>query len=287
MKKNIIITLLGLGILMFGFAAEAVVPQYINYQGVLKDSAGNPLTGDYSMVFKIYDAVSGGTAIYNATGTATTVAVSEGLYNVQLGPVDATTVFTGQNRWLDIKVGGEQLSPRLKINSVAYAITADLAWYAYNADKVDGIDATTEASAAAGKLYALDSGGKLSGIPVSAEANTSDGFALFINNTNNGKIGVKTAGAGTSSGDPTIGAVGTGVLPQNILTGVTIYNNAITPNSIILLSIGHAASPSDDGSEEPLKVTEVNTSQKYFKVNALDGTSPAAYDTPFCYIIIN
>ena len=253
--------------------AGALVPQYINYQGILRDSAGNLEDGTFSMIFKIYDAETSGTAVFNAAGNTTTVSVSNGLYNVRLGPVDSS-VFDGSDLWLEVTVGSDTLSPRLRINSVAYAITADLAETANyaavsgtatdaaNAYTVDNLSANS--SPTGGELYPLDSDGKLSGVPVSAEASGSD-FALFIK----GRLGAVT-GEGF--------CFGKGVVTG---TGTTITNSAVTAKSLIFLSI----LDSDDGSEEPIKVSSINGPANQFTVKALDGATGVAI--PFCYLIIN
>ncbi|NQE46536.1 hypothetical protein C5S31_10995 [ANME-1 cluster archaeon GoMg2] len=41
-------------------AASAVTTSSINYQGRLTDSAGEPLSGTYTMTFRLYEVTSGG-----------------------------------------------------------------------------------------------------------------------------------------------------------------------------------------------------------------------------------
>ena len=122
MKKNIILSLFVICHLIFVISAlAAAVPQHINYQGVLRDKAGALQTGSFSMHFKIFDNSSGsGSALYDSG--AKTVVVNQGIYNVTF---EATpTLFNGANRWLEVVVEGDAMSPLLKINSVAYAIMA-------------------------------------------------------------------------------------------------------------------------------------------------------------------
>ena len=45
------------------------LPGQINYQGVLTDTDGNSLNGDYQMTFTIYDAASGGNSLWSETQT--------------------------------------------------------------------------------------------------------------------------------------------------------------------------------------------------------------------------
>jgi hypothetical protein len=118
----------------------------ISYQGRLTDpTTGQPVTdGSYPMTFRIYTAQTGGSPIWSETQT---VSVSGGLFNVLLGSVSplSATVFSGTDRWLEVVVDGQTLSPRQRIASVAYSIQAQVA---QNADKLDGSHASDFAQAA-------------------------------------------------------------------------------------------------------------------------------------------
>ncbi|MCI0406185.1 MAG: tail fiber domain-containing protein [candidate division Zixibacteria bacterium] len=122
---------LGLGLFfLFAVNAFAAVPQLINFQGVLRDSGGNPVAdGSYSVTFKIYDAPSGGTVLWTETQSATT---SGGSFNVLLGATNAVpdSAFSGANRYLGIAVASDpEMSPRFQLVSVGYA---------YRVNSVDG-----------------------------------------------------------------------------------------------------------------------------------------------------
>jgi hypothetical protein len=95
----------------------------INYQGMLTDHAGTPFSGIYSITFKIYNAVSGGTKKWEETQSG--VSVSNGLFNVILGsmnPID--TLSFAEQYWLDVTVGAEHTPTRLKFTSAGYAYRA-------------------------------------------------------------------------------------------------------------------------------------------------------------------
>ena len=98
----------------------------INYQGRLADINGVPLDGAYDLSFAIYGSTSGTDLIWPASGPElhTNVPVSSGLFSVGLGSLTAggvpTTVWDG-DRWLEIGVEGETLSPRELIRSVPVA----------------------------------------------------------------------------------------------------------------------------------------------------------------------
>lgn len=112
---------------IFAVAAYSAIPQKINFQGRLTDASGNPLTGSYPILFSIWDAGTAGAQLWSETQT---VAVSTGIYTVALGDATAisTSIFSGTDRWLQIKVGADAaMTPRLKLQSVAYAMVAESA----------------------------------------------------------------------------------------------------------------------------------------------------------------
>ncbi|MEO0127781.1 MAG: hypothetical protein ABIL44_08545, partial [candidate division WOR-3 bacterium] len=107
----------------------------INYQGYLTDTLGIPITNpSLAMTFSIYDALSGGNLKWTENQT---VSVSKGIFNVILGintPIP-DSVFNNIDRWLELTVGGQTLTPRTRIVSNPYAYTAtyaDTANYAHN-----------------------------------------------------------------------------------------------------------------------------------------------------------
>jgi hypothetical protein len=98
------------------------VTQPFTYQGFLRQG-GAPLNNpSQSMRFRIYDALTGGTMLWDSG--ALTVNVANGLFTVQLNlPV---SIWTGADRFLEIQVGATTLSPRVRIGSTPYANTATL-----------------------------------------------------------------------------------------------------------------------------------------------------------------
>ncbi len=113
------------------------VPKLMNYQGILKDSGGNPLTGFHNLTFTIwrFNPFTGWVNAWSETQTG--VSFTNGLFNVTLGSVNPLRgdVFTGYadpggveagNLELGVKVdGGAELTPRAKLLSVPYAHRAD------------------------------------------------------------------------------------------------------------------------------------------------------------------
>jgi hypothetical protein len=98
------------------------VTQPFTYQGYLRQG-GAPLNNpSQSMRFRIYDALTGGTMLWDSG--ALTVNVVNGLFTVQLNP--PVSIWTGADRFLEIQVGATTLSPRVRIGATPYANTATL-----------------------------------------------------------------------------------------------------------------------------------------------------------------
>ena len=104
--------------------AFADVPALINYQGKIADADGLPVEGELSITFRIYDAASGGSSLWEE---AQTVMVLNGVYNTLLGSVSAfdEDLFDGAERYLSIQVGDdEESSSRSQLVSTPYAMNA-------------------------------------------------------------------------------------------------------------------------------------------------------------------
>ncbi|UCE19470.1 MAG: tail fiber domain-containing protein [Gemmatimonadota bacterium] len=116
-------------ILVLTHVSSADVPQLINFQGKLHDNAGNPLTGQYEITFRIYTVESGGTHIWTET---INVSCNNGLYNVILGLTTPMNLDFDDDYWLSIQITGDnELTPRYRIVSVPVAFRAAVAESAY------------------------------------------------------------------------------------------------------------------------------------------------------------
>ncbi|MDQ8202390.1 phage tail protein [Pelagicoccus sp. SDUM812003] len=126
-------------LLLFALASFAhAQPDYVNYQGLLKDAEGQPLsTGSYQMEFNIYDEATGGGMLIwgpfyyddgSGDGHAKQVPVANGRFNVILGPKDTagrylSDSFSGDMAFVEISVaGGDPILPRQQILSTPYAL---------------------------------------------------------------------------------------------------------------------------------------------------------------------
>ena len=111
--------------------AQADIPRYINYQGKLTDAEDNPVTGDVSVTIRIYDAESGGTALWTEKQTVT---AARGVFSMLLGESEALdSLDFNDPYWYSVEVEDDgEMTPRQRLTTIAYAI---------NADKLDGYDA--------------------------------------------------------------------------------------------------------------------------------------------------
>jgi len=121
-EARVLIVLIVMFIILLPCIGYGEIPQKINYQGYLTNSAGVPVTGTQQMVFSIYDVTSGGSALWTETRMAT---LSKGVYSVNLGEVTPISLAFDIPYYLGIKVGTDpEMTPRISLTSVGYAFLA-------------------------------------------------------------------------------------------------------------------------------------------------------------------
>lgn len=170
-----------IGTVVYGLPAiYAAVPHLINYQGQLTDKNDTPLTGAQDITFRIYDAETAGTMLWEEPHTG--VIVEQGIVSIMLGSINNLNLPFDKEYFLEIKVGNEVMSPRQRMASVGYAIRAekaDAAISANTADIVDGFHASSTPSA--NKILVADSNAKL---PTQAlKVYDSGWFSVMADNT--------------------------------------------------------------------------------------------------------
>ncbi|HWP81443.1 MAG TPA: hypothetical protein VNN76_02195 [Bacteroidota bacterium] len=117
-------------------SAKAQVPRLISYQGVLTDTLGAPKSdGSYSFTFRFYRTLSGGSPLWAETKTLET---RRGLFSTMLGDQSSfpDSVSFAEPYWLSVQIGSEELTPRIRLGAVGYAIraiNADTAKFVLNA----------------------------------------------------------------------------------------------------------------------------------------------------------
>jgi len=155
----------------------------INYQGKLTDNVSEPLSGTYTMTFRLYDVVTGGTALDTDTHT---VKVTKGLFNTHID--FNQSYFDGRKLWLGITVGSDsEMMPRYELSAVPYALSlkpgAVINGSASGAvldvtntygDFCEGVSVSTSGNNSRG-MYATTSGDDSMGILATTSGNDSTG----------------------------------------------------------------------------------------------------------------
>jgi len=145
--KKIILSIAIIFLFCISTHADTSVPPLINYQGMLTDADGKPMTGTKKLEFNIYDSATSGTKIWGPQ-IFNTVPLINGKFNVILGTTDndgnsIVEAFGAKDRYLGIKVDtGAELVPRQQILSAPYAIKSE---YAAKAEHAVQADNATEA----------------------------------------------------------------------------------------------------------------------------------------------
>jgi hypothetical protein len=231
-RANVIVAAAMAAALCGGGIASAAVPATINYQGFLTDQkTGAPVNANVSVTFALYDAASGGVALYTETQT---LAAASGVINAQIGsvtPFPATLAFD-KPYWLEIKVGSETLAPRQALASSAYAQAASGIGSFGNGNTKAGDAAlrsiTTGSNNAAFASYALRAN-------TTGSSNTATGStALFANSTGSfntatgqGALAANTtASENTATGASALGSNTTGF--DNTATGMNALRSSTT-----------------------------------------------------------
>jgi len=255
MIKSLVLTL---SLMLVFSISVAEVPQVINYQGYLTDNTGEPVEGAQLIKFKIYGSESGNDSLWSSGFQP--VPVSDGLFSYDLGSsvVFSTTLFNNPNRYLGITVGVDpEISPRVKINSSAYAIRARFALSASSADFAEEAELAVNSGELDGHSgsYFLD-WNNFSNIPA--------GFADGVDDVGGGgDITGVTAGSGltggASSGEATL-AVGTGAITSSHLATNSVNSEEIVNESITTADIQNGNVYSADIANESIVDADISSS---------------------------
>jgi hypothetical protein len=135
---------IGFLILLTVISTQAQIPRTLSYQGIYTDMLGTPKPdGTYSFTFELYEASSGGSALWTETKS---LDVKRGLFHTVLG--DATPFGAGvgfdRQYWLGIQAGSDpELAPRIPLTSTGYSIrsiNSDTSAYALNSPSQAFVD---------------------------------------------------------------------------------------------------------------------------------------------------
>ncbi|HKQ63282.1 MAG TPA: hypothetical protein VJS92_18480 [Candidatus Polarisedimenticolaceae bacterium] len=168
-------------------AAVAATPvPLVNYEGVLRDAAGNPITGSRDMLFRLFNAAgsgcppSGGLLLLEDDHSGVdAVAVNGGLFNVAIGggdiaPASALTLqdaFRFQSAvWLEVWVAGEALCPRVQFLTAPGALNALNATLLDNLPRSNFLDTSASSQTKAGSLTLQGGDLQLGPVDINASA---------------------------------------------------------------------------------------------------------------------
>jgi len=148
MKKTFLV--LCVGLVVFISTSVFAAPGLINYQGRLTDDSGTPITSSVDIIFTFWDAETDGTQLGSGfSDTDSVTPNSDGLYSTLVGDdpgnLVPSAIFSGDDVWLNVNVGGEDLVPRKRIVTVGYAMAVDVpnffaSWLALPDGDGDGYD---------------------------------------------------------------------------------------------------------------------------------------------------
>ncbi len=167
-------------ILLFPQQSQAF-PGIITYQGKLTDASGSAVSnGTYSIKFSLYDAASGGSCQYTASGTcgtptALSVTVTSGVFSVALGGSGTNSltpsIFQTGDLYLGITVASDsEMTPRKQLTTSPFA---------YNALYLSGL-ATSTIGGTSSYIPAANTSGNFvfTGTP---QNTTASGGVLYVN----------------------------------------------------------------------------------------------------------
>lgn len=129
-RVALIAALAGAALVLPGVSRAA--PPFLNYQGQILDPNGSPINGGVTIDVGIWNDPNSTDPVADRLYTETHVGVSviDGVFELQLGIQTAplgipTSVFSAGDRWLEVAVNGETLSPRQRFLSVPYSFHAE------------------------------------------------------------------------------------------------------------------------------------------------------------------
>ena len=132
-------------------SGSAAVPNGITQQGRLLDSEGEPVTGELTFVFTIYDDPLLSDEANQLWTETQSITLDDGYFSVRLGDGGSNPfpddLFDGSQRYLGVKVGSDdEMTPRQHIASTPYARVAGIAHEANHAEEADLADRATVAT---------------------------------------------------------------------------------------------------------------------------------------------
>ena len=228
--------------------------RYLSFQGRLTTNLGNPVTTSTDLVFKLYNADSGGDTLWDSTSCSITPD-TDGIFSVLLGSdcgseISSSVFSENAAVWLGVTVEGDsEATPRVQIATVAYAL---------NAETLQGFPAS--ASATANTVPVINNSGQLVLASSSPKIQSTSGtfaiegqaMTIATPHTSNGSITINPDGTGTLDltfeGSAPGGSAGGFVNATNAnLASGSLYYGSVAGNATgyNLLQLQSGSSPAD------------------------------------------
>lgn len=122
MRRAIVVGVLLLGVLVVHEQGVSAQPKELTLQGVLRTAGGDPVNGQYDMLFGFYTSKGANQAVHEASVDG--VIVENGVYTAAVELGDGSIAATYSELWLGITVGAEPEFPRNRLSSVVHALHA-------------------------------------------------------------------------------------------------------------------------------------------------------------------
>jgi len=170
-------------------------PALVNYQGVLRTAADEPVSGAHDMTFRFFDSELAGNELLvdsHLASDAQAVVVDGGLFSAELGGgrvADGSGAGTygslselfhdHDEVWLEVEIDGETLAPRTRVLASAYSLSSGSA---AEADQLDGhpsgffLDSSSVPQVKSGPMQFHSSDPGQSAVEVTADSGSPGGI---------------------------------------------------------------------------------------------------------------
>lgn len=161
---------------LFTSSSVAVLPNYLNVQGRLTNINDDPKLGEFTFVFRIYNAQTGGTPLWSETKKLNTT--NAGYFSTLLGSITPLNLTFNQQYYLEVTADGETMLPRYTIASSAYSFSSNNtqalpASISNNLTIIESLDVVRYINVSAGSFYVNAANSRV-GIGTSSPAATLD-----------------------------------------------------------------------------------------------------------------
>jgi len=236
--------------------AAIQTPGILNIQGVLTNAAGQLVpNGSYSILFKLYSASQGGSALWEENQA--NVSVQSGVFSVVLGKINPFNIAFDKPYFLGIQFGVEaEMTPRVELTSTPYSLMAkNVENNSISTDKIQPNAVTLDKIAApivSSINGVTNDGGNINILAGANVAIVNDDLTKSITisavNPGGGTGGITRINPGNAiSVTGQDGPTTTISVSPNSITTTEIQNNAVTIDKIAPNVISSLSGVSNDG----------------------------------------